>query len=121
MARSKPQSNSFGDLQFAAFSWNAETEANYEKWLKSDCPSEFEALEYLVNAGYSVKFSPADDNGSFKVSATGIGTKHVNENVCITSWGNDTADALCITVFKIAIVFEGKSAPLATGQRGGRR
>lgn len=111
----------FGDLLFAAFSWNKELEAKYEEWIKSDAPDGIEAISYLVNAGYSIKFSPADDHGSYKVSATGVTKICPNENVCITSWGNDSEDGLLITLYKIAVVFDGRRAPISGVGSGGRR
>jgi len=109
------------EIQFAKTEWNNTIEAQYEAWLKHDAPSLEEALKWLVEASYRVSIVADGDGGSVKCSATGYGHKHVNENICITSWGNDPEDAALITLFKIGVLYEGKTAPLSGSTKGGRR
>lgn len=113
--------SSWGDLSFAKWAWNAENDEAYEEWVKHNAPDGTEALSYLVEQGYRVTISFDHDSGSPKVSATGMGKKHVNENICITSWGNDVEDCILLTIFKIDILFEGKTAPTSTKSNSGRR
>jgi hypothetical protein len=123
MANDKVKSNSpgWGDLKFAQWNWNEETDHAYNEWLKSHAPDLGEALTYLVEQSYRVTISFDHDSGSPKVSATGIGKKHVNENICITSWGEDTEDCILLTIFKIDVLFEGKTAPTRGERKTGRR
>jgi len=109
------------EIQFAKTEWNNQIEAQYEQWLKHDAPGIEEALKWLVEANYRTSVVADGDNGSVKCSATGYGHKHVNENICITSWGNDPEDAILITLFKIGVLYEGKTAPLSGSTKGGRR
>lgn len=114
-------SNNWGDLKFAKWEWNNETDEAYSAWLKNTAPDLGEGLSYLVEQGYRVTCSFDVDSNSPKVSATGIGKKHVNENICITSWGEDVEDCILITIFKIDVLFEGKTAPTRGEKRTGRR
>ena len=121
MAGKRDQWQGNNNLEFASFSWNKEIEADYERWIKENAPDFAEGAAYLVNAGYSIKFSPPDDNGSYKVSATGISPSNPNKDMCITSWGNDSEDALLITVYKVDVIYQGHRAEASRSQKGGRR
>lgn len=118
---SKSNGNGWGDLKFAKWEWNNETDVLYEQWLKNTAPDLGEGLAYLVTQGYRVTCSFDNDSGSPKVSATGTGKRHVNENICITSWGDDVEDCILVTIFKIDVLFEGKTAPTRSEKRSGRR
>lgn len=113
--------STWGDLQFARWTWNEENDTAYEDWIKHQAPDGAEALSYLVEQGYRVTVSFDHDSNSPKVSATGLGKKHVNENICITSWGNDVEDCILLTIFKIDVLFEGRTAPTGGKATSGRR
>jgi len=109
------------DLQFANFAWNGETDKQYAAWLKADAPEECEALKYLSEAGYRITLQWDTDSSCFRLSIINYLPSHYNTNICITSYSPDVSDVILVALFKEAVLFEGKRAPLSANKMTGRR
>lgn len=114
----KPSTKFYSDqkFEFTNVEFGEKEERDYEQWLKQDAPDEFEAITFFCNAGFRVQFSLGVDNDSPTVSITRIDDTKEDYNRCLSSSGNDLADALQISLFKYDVLLEGGYLP-----KGGKR
>lgn len=78
---------------------------DFDTWLNKEAPNPTEVLNSLAALNYKVSFTFVESSNAWCVSITGKEGAKFNEKATLTSWSDDSLDALYVGAFKVFVVF----------------